>query len=332
MRILLLALAVFSGSLRAAGPVRIIFDTDMGNDVDDALALTMLHAFESRGEAKILAVTITKDNRWAAPFVDLVNTFYGRGGIPVGIVRNGATREDGNYTRPVAEKKRPGGALLYPRKLTPESDVPDAQAVLRKTLAAQPDGSVVIVQTGFSTNLARLLDSSADEWSPLSGSDLVKRKVRLAVLMAGRFSDREIEYNIVKDIPAARKLFSEWPTPAVVSGFEVGATILYPASRIERDFRYVLNHPIADAYRAYNKMPYDEPLWDPTAALYAVRPEAGYFTLSPTGTITVDDQGHTTFSPDAEGRHRYLIVDDSRRARIMEAVAELISEPPERCR
>jgi inosine-uridine nucleoside N-ribohydrolase len=42
--------------------VRIVFDTDMGNDIDDAVALAVLHALESRGEAKLLAVTLTKDN------------------------------------------------------------------------------------------------------------------------------------------------------------------------------------------------------------------------------------------------------------------------------
>ena len=62
----------------SAAPIPVIFDTDIGNDVDDALALAMLHALESRGEVRLLAVTITKDNKWAAPFVNLVNTFYGR--------------------------------------------------------------------------------------------------------------------------------------------------------------------------------------------------------------------------------------------------------------
>ena len=61
----------------------------MGNYIDDALALAMLHAFESRQEAKLLAVTITKDNKWAAPYVDLLNTFYGRGEIPIGMVQDG---------------------------------------------------------------------------------------------------------------------------------------------------------------------------------------------------------------------------------------------------
>jgi len=46
-------------SLAAAGAwaqaVPVIFDTDMGNDVDDALALAMLHALESRGECRLRA-------------------------------------------------------------------------------------------------------------------------------------------------------------------------------------------------------------------------------------------------------------------------------------
>ena len=85
-QILLCVLLIFlSGIAAAQTPVNIIFDTDIGNDVDDALALAMLHAFETRHEARLLAVTITKDNQWAAPYVDLVNTFYGRPDIPIGM-------------------------------------------------------------------------------------------------------------------------------------------------------------------------------------------------------------------------------------------------------
>ncbi len=325
----ILALAVATAA--AGEPVRIVFDTDMGNDVDDAIALAALHAFESRGEARILAVTITKDNRWAAPFVDLLNTYYGRPGIPLGMVRKGVTPEDGNYTAVVAGKQRPGGGLLYPRKVTPESSLLDAASLLRYTLGAQPDASVVIVQVGFSTNLAQLLDEPQGGISPYSGADLVKQKVRLLVVMAGRFNDGELEYNIEKDIPAAQKLFATWPTPIVVSPFELGAHTTYPAARIDRDFRYVPDHPLADAYRAYQKMPYDEPLWDPTAALYAVRPDAGYFNLSPEGRVTVNEKGVTTFTAGG-GQHRILSANPEQRARIVEVVAALASQPPERCR
>ena len=40
-------LAFFCASAALAAPERDVFDTDMGNDVDDALALAMLHRFKS---------------------------------------------------------------------------------------------------------------------------------------------------------------------------------------------------------------------------------------------------------------------------------------------
>src|SRR5262245_40304943 len=76
-------------------PVKLIFDTDMGNDVDDALALAMIHALQSRGECELLAVTVSKSHPLAAAFVDCINRFYGRGDIPVGLVRGGVTPEIG---------------------------------------------------------------------------------------------------------------------------------------------------------------------------------------------------------------------------------------------
>jgi inosine-uridine nucleoside N-ribohydrolase len=328
---LALCLVLSCAGLKAAEPVRIIFDTDMGNDVDDALALAELHAFESRGEAHLLAVTITKDNRWAPVFVDLMDRFYGRPDIPIGMVKGGKTPEDGNYTRKVATMQGSDGAPLYAHQVTDKSEVPDAVLLLRKTLAAQPDGSVVIVQVGFSTNLARLLDSGPDDASPLNGRDLAARKVRLVSMMAGEIrAGHGEEYNVTQDIPAAQKLFREWPGAIVTSAFDIGESIKYRAHSIATDFRYRENHPLADAYRAYKPMPYDEPLWDPTAVLYAVRPDDGYFGTSPGGQIAVDDKGVTKFTAGGSGKQRYLTVDDAQRARIREAISVLASQPPSR--
>jgi inosine-uridine nucleoside N-ribohydrolase len=243
-------------------PAPLIFDTDMGNDVDDAVALAMIHALESRGEARLLAVTITKDNRWAAPFIDAMNTFYGRGEIPIGMVRNGKTPEDSNMIRVPSERKRPDGAFVYPHDLLDGRQAPEAVGLLRKVLAREKDGAVAIVQVGFSTNLARLLDSKPDDTSPLAGRDLVKRKVRLLSIMGGAFPEGKPEYNIQTDIPSAKKLFGEWPTPIVASGYEIGDKILYPPASILKDYGYVPDHPLADAYREYAKMPYDRPMGD----------------------------------------------------------------------
>jgi hypothetical protein len=113
----------------------------------------------------------------------------------------------------------------------------------------------------------------------------------------------------------------------VFSGFEVGEALLFPARSIEHDFSWVRDHPVVDAYRNYMHMPYNRPTWDLTAALYAVRPESGYFSLSPSGTVRVDEKGHTIFTPSAEGKHRYLILDEAHKSRTLEALILLASQP-----
>jgi inosine-uridine nucleoside N-ribohydrolase len=296
-----------ASALLSAEPVRVIFDTDMGNDVDDVIALAVLHSMETRGEARILAVTITKDNRLAAPFVALFDRIYGRPNIPIGVVKDGVTKDEGKYLRPVLDSF--GGAA--------ESSFPDAVELLRSTLAAQPDGSVVIVQVGFSTNLARLLATDRE---------LIARKVRLLCAMAGNFVETTPEFNVVRDIPSAQKVFGDWPGDVVSSGFEVGRAIRYPAARIASDFAWSQKSPLVEAYKAYKPMPYDEPLWDPSAALYAVRPDAGYYSLSPAGKIRVDDKGATRFVA-GEGRQHYLIVNEEQKARVLEAISLLASQP-----
>lgn len=315
-------------TVSAQVPPNIIFDTDMGNDIDDALALAMLHAFESRHEVNLVAVTVTKDNQWAAPYIDLVDTFYGRPEIPIGMVRNGKTPEASPMIQVPSERRRADGSFVYPHRIVDGSQGPEAVSLLRQTLAKQADGSVVIVQVGFSTNLARLLETKADAASADDGPTLVRKKVRLLSVMGGNFADGKSEFNLAKDVPAAVKLFHDWPTPIVVSGFEVGAALPFPAQRIEHDFAYVQDHPVAEAYRSYMKMPYDRPTWDLTAVLYAVRPDENYFSLSPPGTITVLPDGSSHFEPSSKGNHRYLIVKDEQRARTLEAMILLASEPP----
>ena len=307
-------------------PVKLIFDTDMGNDVDDALALGVIHALQSRRECELLAVTLSKDNLFAVQYSALVNSFYGRPQIPLGRVRGGKTPEDGMFVRQVVE------AAASAKHSGSGADAQDATSLLRRTLAAQPDGSVVFVVVGFSTNIARLLESKPDEHSPLDGRALVAKKARLLAMMAGRFgADRPKEfqeYNVQVDVPSAAKVFAEWPTPIVISGFEIGLAIEYPAVSIESDFNYVPHHPLKEAYIRYQKMPYDRPTWDLTAVLYAVRPDRGYFGLSQPGKLSVGDMGCAVLSPANSGTHRCLTVTPEQIARVREALVLLASEPP----
>lgn len=333
----LVVILAVSNRASADKPVQLIFDTDIGNDCDDVMALAMIHALQSRGECELLAVTITKDHELAAPFTDCVNTFYGRGDIPIGVCRSDVTPEAGRYN--VLASETEDGSPRYPHDLTTGKDAPSAVEVLRKTLAAADDHSVVIAQVGFSTNLADLLRSPADDISKLDGVALVKKKVRLLSAMAGAFTkipnnkgelyDHK-EYNVVKDLDSAKHLAENWPTAIIWSGFEIGLNLRYPHRSIEQDYGYVDHHPVSEAYVLYNPPPHDRPTWDLTSVLQAVRPGHEYFQLSPQGRVTVEADGLTTFEAAENGRDQYFILKDDQKARITEALMLLSSEPPSR--
>lgn len=321
--------------VRGAEPVRIIFDTDIGNDVDDVLALGVLHALQTRGECELLAVTITKNNPLAASFVDAVNTFYGRGAIPIGVCRPSGKTPDAGKFLPLANAKD-GEQDRYPHDAKNGEGIEPAVSLLRRLLAHAAIRSVVVVQVGFSTNLADLLQSPGDSVSPLSGRELVKEKVRLVSVMAGAFEkipdgkgnwNDHREYNVEQDIPSAKILAEQCDAPMVWSGFEIGLALPYPHVSIERDYGYVPHHPLAEAYYAYSPPPHDRPTWDLTSVLYAVRPDRGYFELSPEGRVTVADDSRTTFTPGMGGKHRFLKLTSDGKPRTLEALMLLSSEP-----
>lgn len=362
---LAVALVVSAPPSRAQtpAPTRVIFDTDMWGDIDDVLALAALHALQDRGEVRLLAITVSTADKWCASYVDLFDTYYGRPGIPVGLVHDGVVPQarwtgDGApmaagaamYTEHLAKLRRSNGAPVYPHALRDGNKAPEAVALLRKTLAAQPDGSVVFVAVGFSTNLARLLESGPDRYSPLGGADLVKRKVRLLSVMAGRFADARLgaesvskdrpEYNVRKDITSAQKLFRDWPTPIVAGGSEVGFTMRIKGSDVESRFAYDTSHPVPVTYR-YMDQTYrsttapggalhDHKTFDLTSVLYAVRPGDGYFSTSAPGEISILDNGLSRFEENPQGKARYLTVNDEQRLRAVEAMTLLVTQPPRR--
>jgi inosine-uridine nucleoside N-ribohydrolase len=296
--------------------------------------------------------------------VELVNRFYGHADIAVGIAHHGVTPETTvassttafqkpNYTQWLSERRNPDGSLVYPHRLIDGSKAQDAVVLLRKTLEMQPDSSVLMIQIGFSTNLARLMSSLPDRMSSLSGRELIKKKVRLLSVMAGNFDNGDgvvntPEFNLRLDTPNAQELFDRWPTPVVASGSEIGRRMLFPAVSIEHDFTYAKNHPIADTYRYYHvegtytedgqtrtvslKWPHDHHTADLTAVLYAARPDRDYFSLSKPGKITVLPDGSARFDEVEGGAHRHLILSEGQKGRALEAMVMLASQPPKRQR
>ena len=307
-----------------SGATPVIFDSDLGNDVDDALALAMLHTLTDRGECKLIGVTLTNANPAAVPYVRMFNRFYGREALPVGAaIRRLPKGSDDNYLTSALRS----APAQFKRK--EDASAEPAVRVLRRLLVGSRE-KVIIVQVGFSSNLAALLDSKPDDIAPLDGIALIREKVALLSAMAGNFAGGKREYNVFTDAPAARHLLERWPVPIVFSGFEIGLNLKYPATSIEKDFNYTEWHPVVASYRAFGKMPYDRPTWDLTSVLYAVRSGHGYFSLSENGTARVDASDLTPFTTRTDGRHCYLLLELAQRARALEALTMLTSQPP-RC-
>lgn len=300
-------------------PVKVIFETDYGNDTDDAIAIDLLHKYADEGRVELLAVNVNKKGLLPAEFADVINTFYGRGDIPIGVVEGTSHSEDAyDYCRKTLD------STDFARSVTDYEKLPAAHLLTRKILASQPDNSVTIISVGFSTNLAKLLDSPADGYSPLTGKELVRKKVKLLSVMAGRFDSANGEFNVTQDIPAATKVFSEWPGEIVFSPWELGNQVLYFAKNIS-DLEWCV-HPVAVAYKNYIPMPYDRMMWDPTAVIYGVEGDR-FFSLGPCGTVSVDGDGITAFKEDPSGNRRILSVTDEQAEAAMQYLKERVALP-----
>ena len=317
-------------SAAADAPARIIFDTDMAGDVDDVGALAILHALADLGEVEVLAVGISSRNEHVGPCLDAINTWYGRPDIPIGYERGlqvGYPKDTGEMTE---SKYAEAVAKAFPHRLAKSSDAPDAALLYRKVLAAQPDASVVIVSVGFLSNLRSLLDTPPDAISSSSGEDLVRRKVRLWVCMGGkfpdgRFRDGDGEYNLRVDTLASLRALSDWPTPVVFSGFEIGARV-FTGKRLRTA---PAESPVRAAYLHFNGLENRES-WDQTAVLYAVRGAAAYWTESETGLALMHvfgRSGYNEWIPTPRKSHRYLI-EKMPPAELAGVIEDLMMRPP----
>lgn len=313
------AVAVENGG-EVKSPLPVIFDTDMGPDYDDVGALAVLHTLADRGEVKPLAMGASNKLKNAVPLIRIINRWYGRGEIPVGSLM-GEGREIDTWHK---EKK---WTEVLPEKYGKDGDDwrENVVDVYRKTLAASADGSVVIISVGFFTNLADLLESPGDGFSPLDGRELVAKKVKRLVSMAGKFPSGK-ETNIIVDPASAEKVFNEWPVEIVISGYEIGRHVRTGDRLIvERK-----DNPVADAYamsmdedRRDKKTSRYEPggraSYDQTTVLVAVRPDGGYFGTEK-GRLTVEKDGTNRWTADVSGPHVALVkkVPDAELAAVIE--------------
>ncbi|GAB3890192.1 nucleoside hydrolase [Spirosoma agri] len=281
--------------------VPVIFDTDMGPDYDDVGAITILHALADSGQARILATIASTNYPNVAPVLSVLNTYFRRPAIPIGVPKGEAvTDKDGQHWSDTLVAR-------YPHKIRSNNEVPDAVALYRQILSEQPDRSVTIITVGFLTNLANLLNSKPDQYSKLSGKELVTKKVKEVVSMAGKFPSGR-EYNVFRDTPASKAVFENWPTPMLLSGFEIGEQI-HSGLPLTQNTR-ITNSPVKDVFTICLPKTKEDAggrmSWDQTAVLVGIKGYAPYYTVK-TGQLTMNADGSNGWS-DAGKNHQYLVV------------------------
>jgi inosine-uridine nucleoside N-ribohydrolase len=194
----------------------------------------------------------------------------------------------------------------FPHKIQSTTDLPDAVEVYRKTLNAQPDGSVTLVTVGFLTNLAGLLRSQPDSICPLNGTDLVSRKVKKLVSMAGWFPEGK-EFNVHMDSASSLYVFENWPGPIVFTGYEIGSKIHTGLNLI---VAHIGDNPVKEVYRISMRLSQEDQngrmSWDQTAVLIAVYGTDRFFTTVP-GTITIKPDGSNGWKKSENGKHSYVV-------------------------
>jgi len=314
-------------------PMGIAFDGDFGNRIDAVLAVAMLNGFATKGDARRIALCISRPSLKSAQVADVLSSFYagrapgpGGGGVGqnpegmIGMPENGAA-DDAPVLAAILSKKNAEGNPVYSSGITRVRDTAENAVLIRNTLLAQFDENASIVLAGPATGFVRLV-------SLYGARPQISAKVKRLVVAAGSFPSGAADPSVKADVAAAKKLFADWPTPIVAVGSEVGTALPYPGASIEQDFAWAPAHPVVDAYRAFKAMPYDAPAAALAAMLYVVHPDDGYFKLSEPGTISVLDDGRTQFTPAANGAHRYLIADPAQTERVMTIYKEMVSAKP----
>ena len=318
-------------------PVKVILDTDMYTDFDDAGALACLHALADAGECEILATVSNTRDCMSVAMCEIINAYYGRPELPVGcskeIGRTGAS--EWHIKRYCTTVEKYGNWVRHRNS----NDAPDANEVYRRVLAAQPDNSVVICSVGFLTNMRRLLETKPDAISPLDGKSLVARKVKLWVAMACRYPDGK-EYNSMIDPESSRIALENWPTPIIFIDWNYGFDCFAGRAIAESGMKH---NPVADVF-AGNIPSRDEikgkaaqylrgafgmagrAAWDQVAVLIAVRGTEPYFNVTRGKYRMIGKTGANEWVPDESGPH-LRVTEKVSKAEVGRIIDELMLRP-----
>jgi purine nucleosidase len=258
----------------AATPEKIIIDTDIGDDIDDAFAVAL--ALRSP-ELQILGISTTfGDTETRAKLLDRLLGEVGRSDIPVAV---GTPTTNINFTQ---KRYAEGGHFA-------RASHPRAIDFILDEIRRHP-GEITLVAIGPLVNVGALIDKDAQTF----------RKLRRVVLMGGSvergYGDLgyvkphgpDAEWNIKNDIPAAQKLFA---SGVPIFMMPLDSTQL-KLDEVKRAAIFQAGTPMTDALTLlYHEWGQETPtLFDPMTLAFILDPQ-----LCPVRPmhIVVDEKGFT---------------------------------------
>lgn len=306
--------------------MKIILDTDIDTDCDDAGALAILHHLANRRKAEILGVVCSIPIPSCVSCVRAINHWYKRPDLPVAMVSPEAWERNPSRDSYLALRATAGSkGMLYNDKIgsefkkTHDFKTPDAVQLYRQLLSEQPQKSVTICAIGTLTALAELLVSGPDEISPFTGRELVAQKVRGLVSMAGAtYPEGKDGFNWRMDLPSAASVINAWPTPVAVQ--HLGSDVLTGRHFIARA---PADNPVRQAYEIWLGSPHKaRSSWDQLTLIYAVLGAGDIFTEKHALSLYLDcETAMHSWSPSKGGPER-IYIDTIKDSRVLAATVE----------
>jgi purine nucleosidase len=276
---------------------KVILDTDIGDDIDDAFALAL--ALRSP-EVEIVGITTAwGDTELRAR---LVQRFLKENGSPeIPIAAGMATRSVGQFSQARwAEESRP-----FEKKI-------DAVNFLLEQVRKAP-GEITLVAIGPLTNIGLAIDRDAVAFKRFKRVVLMGGSIKRGYGDLGYRPDRgpEAEYNIYSDVAAAQKLFTSG-VPIFMMPLDSTQLML---DEVKRNILFSAGTPMTNSLAALyyqwadrNRTP-TATLFDAMATAFVAQPD-----LCPVTEfhITVDEKGFTRPTPGTPNASACLVSDSEK--------------------
>jgi inosine-uridine nucleoside N-ribohydrolase len=285
---------------RAAATDKVIIDTDIGMDIDDAFALAL--ALDSP-ELEILGFTTASGDTLArARIIDRMLVESGHADIPVAV---GSPTSPPDQSWPdgiIGLQRRYGETARFAKAAHPQA----VEFILG--MIRQYPGKVTVIAIGPLSNVGALIDRDMDTFRKIKRVVMMGGQVGPVADAAGTPHGPAPEYNIMLDIHSAQKLFRSG-VPIYVMPLDSTNNLALDEVKRQRVFSTAsaLTDSLGLLYLLWNN---GTPiLYDAMAVTFTAKPE-----LCPVQPmhLTVDDAGVTRVAPGAPNAQVCLHSDSNR--------------------